>query len=254
MAPYYADSLVTIYHGDCRDVLPRLDRLPAETVVIADPPYAETSLEWDVWPIGWVSCVGRAVPASVPLWCFGAMRSFLAWSPEFTGWRLAQDVVWEKHNGSGAAADRFRRVHEHVLQWYRGKWGAVYKSPVTTPDATKRTMRRQSKPPHWGEIGASTYARENGGPRLMRSVIYCRSEHKRARNETQKPLGIVRPLIEYSCPPGGLVLSPFSGAGTDLVAAKLSGRRAIGIELRESQCEVAAERCRAETLNLEASA
>lgn len=170
------------------------------------------------------------------------MRLVLDRRDDFAGWQFAQDVIWEKHNGSNSMATRFRRVHELALQWYRGAWADVYATPVYTADATKRTVRRKEKPPQWHAIAGHTYTSEDGGPRLMRSVIYARSEHGRALNETQKPLAIVRPLIEHSSPTSGLVLSPFSGGGTDLVAAKMLGRRAIGIELRESQCEAAANR------------
>lgn len=250
MTPYYQDASVTIYHGDCREVLPTLGAMPTETVIIADPPYGETSLAWDRWPSGWIESIETCVPSCVPLWCFGSFRMFLDRRNTFDGWTLAQDVVWEKHNGSGFRADRFKRVHEFAVQWYRGPWADVYKSPVYTADATARTVRRKEKPPHHtGRIKPSTYTSHDGGPRLQRSVIRVRSEHGRAQNETQKPLGIVRPLIEYSCSPGGLVVSPFAGAGTDLVAAKLSGRKAIGVELREEQCEIAADRCRQEVLD-----
>ena len=50
-------------------------------------------------------------------------------------------------------------------------------------------------------------------------------------------------LEEYGCPPGGLVLDPFMGSGSTLIAARDSGRRAIGIDIREDQCEIAARRC-----------
>lgn len=251
MTPFYSDGAVTIYHGDCREVLPALFGLLApcsNAVVIADPPYGETTLAWDRWPDRWVESVGLSMDNTVSLWCFGSLRMFLDRQREFRGWSIAQDVIWEKHNGSSFHADRFRRVHEHVVQWYRGPWADVHKAPVTTPDATARTLRRKEKPTHMGAIAGSHYASEDGGPRLMRSVIKVRSEHGRAENETQKPVGIVAPLIEYACPLGGLVVSPFMGAGTDLVSAIRSGRRALGIELREEQCEIAAERCRQEVL------
>jgi site-specific DNA-methyltransferase (adenine-specific) len=65
---------------------------------------------------------------------------------------------------------------------------------------------------------------------------------------TEKPLGILDPLIRYACPPGGLVLDPFAGSGSTLDAARQSGRRAIGIEGREDYCEAAVRRLSALTL------
>ena len=70
----------------------------------------------------------------------------------------------------------------------------------------------------------------------MGSVIYARSCHGYAVNETQKPEAIVAPLIEYSVPPGGTVVDLFAGSGTVGACARKTGRKAILIEKRESQC------------------
>jgi DNA modification methylase len=56
---------------------------------------------------------------------------------------------------------------------------------------------------------------------------------------TQKPINILRPLVEAFCPPEGLVLDPFCGSGSTLVAAQLAGRTAVGIELESKHCRVA---------------
>lgn len=236
MQPYYVDDQVTLYHGDFRELL---DQLPAADLIVTDPPYGETSLAWDRWPTGWPALAAQRARA---MWCFGSMRMFLDRRDEFTGWRLSQDVVWEKHNGSGAAADRFRRVHEHVTHWYQGDWDAIRHQTPTTPDAAARRIRSRDRPVHWGDFASASYRTEERGQRLMRSVIYARSQHGRAINETEKPTGVLEPLIAYGCPPGGTVLDPFAGSCSTLVAARSIGRRGIGVELREKQCEAAALR------------
>jgi site-specific DNA-methyltransferase (adenine-specific) len=252
MKPYYGPHAgISIYHGDCRDVLPTL--APASLdLILADPNYGETSLEWDIRDLSWLRLATPALKPTGSVWCFGSMRSFMDQAAEIfsLGWRLAQDVVWEKHNGSGFAADRFRRVHEVAVQLYRAEtpWTQIWKSPVMTLDATARHIPRTRGPTHTGDIGASEYRSKAGGPRLMRSVIKVRSCHHEAVHPTQKPLGILDPLIRYSCPPGGLVLDPTMGSGSTLVAAKQLGRRAIGIEISEEQCAHGARRCTQEML------
>lgn len=235
MTPYYERDGITIYHGDVREIVPALGVVP--DVTIADPPYGETSLRWDRWVDGWLGIV-----PGQNLWCFGSMRMFMEHAADFAGWRFAQDIVWEKHNGSGFHADRFKRVHEHANQFYRGEWGAIYRKPVKTLDATARVIRKKGRPAHTGHIDATPYESVDGGPRLQRSVIKVRSCHGYAEHPTQKPDGIVLPLVEYSCPPSGLVLSLFTGSGTDLDVARQRGCRAIGVEVDERWCEVAAKR------------
>ena len=242
--PYYTDDACTIYHGDCRDILPALDSADA---IVTDPPYSETSLKWDVWPAGWVGLCSKLVNS---LWCFGSLRMFVLRHTDFEDWKMSQDIVWEKHNGSNSLNDRFRRVHELAVHFYQGDWDRVYKNPIYTNDASKRTVRRKCKPAHWGDIGASSYQSEDGGPRLERSVIYSRSCHGHALHPTEKPAGILRPLILYSVPLKGIVLDPFMGSGSTLRVAKDISRRAIGIEINEQDCEISARRLEQEVLAL----
>lgn len=246
--PYYEDEFVTLYHGDCREVLPVLGASIAD-LVIADPPYAETNLAWDRWPDRWPGAVLAAAPA---MWCFGSARMFMNRLAEFTGWSYSQEIVWEKHNGSSLAADRFSRVHEFATFWYQGAWSDRHHVVPTTPDATRRAVRRKAKPAqHQGERGPSHYLSEDGGPRLMRSVIFCRSMHGRALHPTEKPAGILEPLIEYACPPRGTVLDPMAGSGSTGAVAKATGRRAILIEGDERFCEIAARRLAQDVLDFE---
>ncbi len=230
--PYYDEGGITIYHGDCREMLPALD--PVD-VCITDPPYGVTVLPWDQPVVGWAALVRAS-----SLWCFGSLRFFL--NTTFDGWTYAQELIWEKHNGSNVHADRFRRVHEFIVQFYRGDWSALYKKPVVTMTAVRRTVRTKTRPTHFGHINSTPYASNDCGPLMMRSVLFARSCHGYADHPTQKPLEVISPLLEYSCPPLGIVLDPFMGSGSTLVAAKQGGRRAIGIEREERYCELAVSR------------
>lgn len=232
-----------IVQGDIRDVA---ETLGSVDCIIADPPYGETSLAWDRWPDGWVQEVRPLLKASGSMWVFGSLRMFMERRGDFGNWRLAQEIVWEKHNGTNAFADRFRRVHELAAQFYPADvpWSAIYKAPQFTNDATARTVRRKRRPPQWGDIGASAYASEDGGPRLQRSVLYVRSEHGRAIHPTQKPVGIILPLVRYSCPPGGTVLDPFCGSASTAVAAREAGCGFIGVEVNPDYVSAANARLR----------
>ena len=240
MEPYYTDDGVTLYLGDMREVLPALN-LKADAVV-TDPPFGETSLAWDHWPEAWPTL---AATAASSMWCFGSMRMFLDRRDDFTaaGWKLSQDLIWEKHNGTGFAKDRFRRVHETATHWYQGSWGDVYHSVPRVPaqfDAKDRSVSASAaRVPHTGSIGAHRY--EDDGLRLARSVQRIPSV-RRGMHPTEKPTPLLLQLLEYACPPGGLVLDLFAGSGSTLDAARQCGRRACGIEANEPYAEAAAKR------------
>ncbi|WP_051966506.1 DNA-methyltransferase [Kitasatospora mediocidica] len=255
MEPYYQDETVRLYLGDCREVLPGLG-LQADLLVV-DPPYGDTALAWDRWPDGWPTL---AATTASSMWCFGSMRMFLTHGPEFTaaGWRMSQDIVWEKHNGSSRAADRFRRIHEHALHWYRGKWGDVHHETPRTATGVDRRSRvaasRDSRAEHLGTYSERTTWADDG-TRLLTSVLQARSMHHGAIHPTEKPVaGLLDPLIRYGCPPGGLVLDLFAGSGSTLDAARQCGRRAVGIEADERYAEAAARRLSNQVIMFDESA
>jgi site-specific DNA-methyltransferase (adenine-specific) len=234
---YYQDDRVTLHHGDWRDSIP--EGFEAD-LIVTDPPYGETSLDWDVWPLGWPTLAARHARS---MWCFGSMRMFLEQRDEFSEWRLSQDVVWEKQDGSSFVTDRLRRVHEHALHYYRGPWGDIHhETPRVGHRGPDKSVRRRAlDKAHHGTRGESQYV--DNGTRLLRSVIYAPNMHgKGATNETEKPVSVLEHLIAYGCPIGGTVLDLFAGSGSTLRAARSIGRNAVGFEKREEQCEKAALR------------
>lgn len=233
-----------IITGDCRTALAAHGPFQ---MLLADPPYGDTSLAWDKRVGGWVQAAYDLVAPNGSMWVFGSMRYFIDTGAEFAaaGWKLAQDVVWEKHNGSGLHGDRFKRVHEHAIQFYRSidKWADVFNEVQKTNDATARTVRRKTKPQHHqGTRGDSFYESEDGGPRIMRSVIFMRSMHGRAIHPTEKPSDLLEILIRTSCPVDGLVGDLFAGSGAGGEAAMRAGRRYVGTEIDPAMAVKARDR------------
>lgn len=213
-------------------------------MLLADPPYGDTSLPWDQRVEGWESAAAAHLKPTGSLWVFGSMRFFLDTGPKMLGAGLlyAQDIVWEKHNGSGFHADRFKRVHEHAIQFYRADapWSGVYNDVQKTHDAIARIVKRKKgRPAHMGRINQAPYQSEDGGPRIMRSVIYMRSMHGRAIHRTEKPDGLLEILIRTSCPPGGLVGDMFAGSGAAGEAAARAQRRYVGFEIDPEMASMA---------------
>lgn len=230
--PFARAQSATLLTGDCREQMPA--RGPYD-LIIADPPYGDTSLSWDRQVEGWLMLARTSLKPTGSIWLFGSLRSFLRIAPAFhrARLRLAQDVIWQKQNGTSFHADRFRRIHEIVAQFYRTDtpWRQVHNAVRTTPDATARTVRRKMRPPHMGDIGVGHYRSLDGGPRLMRSVLAVRNCHGRAIHPTEKPVELLELLIETSCPPGGLVGDWFAGSGAVGEACLRTGRHYIGCEI-----------------------
>ena len=247
MSVVFEDEWVTLVHGDYRDYDVATIAGGHIDAIITDPPYGETNLGWDRWVPG---CVDDAATIANSLWSFGTFRMFHEHAAEFARWKYGQDIIWEKQNGTGLLRDRFRRVHETAVQWYRGDWASIYsEDPLTTEDVAPRTIRkRAAKGAHLhGAIASSSYTTTTGGTKLIRSVMKVRSEHgRRPINETQKPLGIMLPIIETSVPPGGMVVDLFAGAATTAVAARMLGRRCVAFEVREDQALKSAQRLASE--------
>ena len=234
--PYFAADGVTLYLGDMREVVPAAG-IKADCIV-TDPPYAETTLKWDRWPANWPAI---AATATRSMWCFGSMRMFLDRRDDFAFWQMSQDLVWEKHNGSGFAKDRFKRVHEHATHWYLGAWADIHRDVPRVPrTGPAKAVKARTSIAHTGAISGGLYV--DDGLRLARSVLAFRSMHGRAIHPAEKPVELLDMLIRYSCPPGGTVLDPFAGSGATAAAARATGRNAVLVEADERYCEAIATR------------
>lgn len=235
--PYYEQSGITIYHGDCLEILPTL--LPESvTLLWTDPPYGHGNHDGDLnarlnnhrklknqpiendtadtMRVVMDGMLERAVPLLRHDCCCcccccgggGGPKPTFAWVAnrmDTNGLSFFHSVIWDKKNpGLGW---RFRRRHEMVMVAHReGGKLAWANNDIAVPNI------QEFFPP------------------------------KDRQHPNEKPVELPALFIELCTKPGELVLDPFMGSGTTLVAAKQSGRRAIGIELDERYCALAAER------------
>jgi site-specific DNA-methyltransferase (adenine-specific) len=102
-------------------------------------------------------------------------------------------------------------------------------------------------------FGARSRGREIRGIRTGAVIHHKRVPPQQRSVPFEKPVGLLAGFVERHTEPGGLVLDPFMGTGSTLHATKNAGRRAIGIELEERLCEIAAKRLSQGILDLGAA-
>jgi DNA modification methylase len=134
-------------------------------------------------------------------------------------------LIW-RYGLGGSSPRRFARKHDDILFYAKGP--AYHFQPPRVP-ATSNRMR--------GQFKKATDVLD------IPSINNMSSE--RVGFPTQKPLQLLQLLVNACCPPSGIVLDPFSGSGTTLVAAAKSGRPFIGIDRDERAVAIARNRCAA---------
>jgi site-specific DNA-methyltransferase (adenine-specific) len=262
MTPAYRDDWITLYQGDCREVLPALD-LRAD-LVEADPPYGITKLEWDEVVEGWQAACLDAARDGAGLWLWGSLDSTVETWPAMlaAGWKRARgvDAVWRKSASRAKLArasrpnyhgDRFNSVHEIVSFWHKGDRRDLYtacpRQRVGTTDHGRVRTRAARRKAHSNHQGAQKPLGDyvDDGMRYLESVLDVdKDPNKSAIHGTQKPVTVYRHLVEFGCPPGGLVVVPFVGSGASLMAARATGRRAVGAEVDPEQIAKTVDRLR----------
>ena len=253
-APYYADEYVTLYHGEAFAVLSEISDGSVDALV-TDPPYSSGGAfrgDRAADPIakyrgnidGQIvrhldSFAGdtrdqRAWMAWVGAWGYQAFRVMAPSRPAliFCDWRQV-----------GAAIDAVQVagfVYRGLLTW--DKTAGAGGRPL------RGRFRQHSEFIVWGSSGPM----DDPSTEFPGSVITVASEpHTTREHPTQKPAELLGELLRVvpadSTRP---VLDPFAGSGSTLVAAKQIGRRAIGVELSERYCEIAARRLSQNVLDL----
>lgn len=225
--PYYHDAEhgIRLYHADCREVLPMLGTGSVD-LILTDPPYGvhyETAwrsrndpLRREIKGDNDLSLLSSIVPelnrviANARHWyVFGSPRKINVQKPILDG------------IGTGV---------KHIIAWDKGDRGTVGDLQCGFGEAWEAIF--------YGRTGR----RPINGKRPRTILRFDWSSTMDPVHPTVKPVAILEQMIEWSSQPGEVVLDPFMGSGPTLVAAKQLGRRAIGIEIEEHYCEIAAQR------------
>jgi DNA modification methylase len=229
--PYFTDGQVTIYHGDSMEILPTIER-GSITAVVTDPPYvigavsagnmASKSGGWAdmmnsaLWFSAWYREVDRVLHRRGSFWSFCNWRSLpvVMRSALDAGLPITSMLVWDKEWIGPGGSQGLRPSYELC---------ALMAQPdFAVPNRGVADIFRH-------KVGSY---KENGHP-------------------AEKPVGLVRRILETAAVPAGeLVLDPFVGSGTTVLAARSLGLRAIGIEAEERWCEVAANRLAQDAFDL----
>lgn len=234
-----------IFLGDSLEVMSRMEPGSVD-LVLADLPYGTTGNRWDtripyehLWDAYYRVAKKEAaivLTATQPFTSFLVCSNYKAFKHEW---------IWHKSKSGSAFAAKFRPMakHESVLVFCRGKM--TYNPQMTEGEPYVRTRRPPPINNHklgLGKSGENTTV--NNGTRYPDSVIYFQQKWRRQDqvHPTQKPVDLMRYLVRTYSNENDLVLDNTMGSGTTGVAAKMEGRRFVGIDHSPEYVEIARKR------------
>jgi site-specific DNA-methyltransferase (adenine-specific) len=216
MTPYYSEGGITIYHGDCREILPSV--WFGVDVCVSDPPYG------------------------------------MNWNTDHTRFQTGPNGDGpgrtSKQKNPRIASDRESFDPTHLIGFRSVVlWGFLHFANKLPKGSVLVWLKRYDS--GFGSfLSDADLAWMKGG-----EGVYCRRDLSLQGEErlhpTQKPTGIMEWCITKAGP--GALIDPYMGSGTTLLAAKNLGRHAIGIEIEERYCEIAAKRLAQGVLPIEAA-
>lgn len=253
----------TLIHGEC---VSEMKKLPDSCIdlIIADPPYNlskggewtwdnsvelpgmggnwnKVMQEWDNFTFesymtftkSWLAEAKRILKPTGSMWIFGTYHNIGVINVicQMLGIEIINEVIWYKRNAfPNLAGRRLTASHETILWCNKGGKKREYYFDY-----------------EYSKNGDFSYDSLKIPGKQMRTVWEIsnnkeKSELAYGKHPTQKPIRILKRMIKLASKEGDVMLTPFAGSGSECVAAKMTGRKYIGIELDNSYCEIATER------------
>lgn len=253
----------TIINGEC---VAEMRKMPDSCVdlIVADPPYNlskgsawkwdnsvelrgmggnwnKVMQEWDdysfeaymVFTKEWLTEAKRILKPTGSMWIFGTYHNIGVINVlcQILGIEIINEVIWYKRNAfPNLAGRRLTASHETILWCNKGGKKREYYFDY-----------------EYSKSGDFSYDRLKIPDKQMRTVWDIsnnkeKSELVYGKHPTQKPIRILKRMIKLASKSGDLVFTPFSGSGSECVAAKMTGRKYIGIEMDETYCTIAQTR------------
>jgi DNA modification methylase len=247
--PYFSDDSVLMYNSDCRLILPLL---PKVDLILTDPPYnvgkdygdnGDSRKDYESWCREWLQASCDLLKETGSVYMKHLPKYGPIVLPILGQYVFISHIVWP--NASGAF---------HMERRYFPKWEIIYLYGKTDQYIFNRFAERQEPTPEnlrWGPYRTKAQGQMGDIWEDIPFVYAGSIHHKEAIMEVgtnskvhpcQMPEELARRGISFSTNPDAIILDPFMGSGTTLRAAKDLGRKAIGIEIEEKYCEIAAKR------------
>lgn len=264
--PYYEESGITIYHGDCREILPQLET--KVDLVLTSPPY-DNLREYGGYSFDFPSVASGLYQivseGGIVVWVVGdacidgsesgtSFRQALGFMD--CGFKLHDTMVYLKNSSPFPDTNRYTQIFEYmfVLTKNKPKTFNPIKRDNNYGSFTRTMTHRRVDGGMSYEQSVKLQEKSNYGNVWLYEVGYMKSAKESYVFEHPAifPDQLAKDHIISWSNQNDLILDPFLGSGTTAVAAKILGRKCIGIEIEEKYCEIAVKRLAQSVMKLEA--
>jgi site-specific DNA-methyltransferase (adenine-specific) len=236
MRPYFENDGIVIYHGDCREVMPALTEVKVD-MVLTDPPWIARKDKITRRGCG----VANVIQPSQGIG-YGSIGDFSAEALRMAFEKTDNDmfvICGYKELGQVIAVLEPIRG---VFIWHKPNGGisVAYPCPLDVAYIVWGAHTSKITGYQWWKSGVMSHNVPSAGC-ISNGERILEQKNGKAAHPCQGPLSLYHQLL-MPINPGSTILDPFMGSGTSLRAAKDHGIKAIGIEIEERYCEMAAKR------------